>query len=145
MKTHLGYPSRYKNHIRIGYKIPFAHLGWINFIYTFSKSSTSEVERQKKIFWGTRRACGIEKKAGKRWVQVNLASSLQVLFCNLRPEDRNLEVSSCVPVPPKSCQYLVIDPILLAPQIKGPHDFLHESACHPCAGDMPTFSALVQF
>lgn len=51
MKINLGYLSGYENNIKIGHKIPFAHLNWINFILTSSKSSISEEEGQK-IFWG---------------------------------------------------------------------------------------------
>lgn len=45
---------------------------------------------------------------------------------SLRPEDRTLELSSFIPLPPKLCGQLVTDPILLAPQIKT----LHKSSGH---------------
>lgn len=46
----------------------------------------------------------------------------------LLPEDRTLEVFSIILLPPKSCTQLIIDLILLAPQIKGLHNFFSSNS-----------------
>lgn len=96
------------------------HLHFLKVLHLWSRGT-------KVIFWGTREACSHrEERPEKMGTSHSSFLSLCLILksLSLRPEDRTLEVFSCVALPPKSYRQLAINPILLTPQIRGIHNFL---------------------